>query len=282
MTARPYAEAIEEVKARVDAAQTSFHAGMSILPKERREAMYAFYAFCREVDDIADESASTEEAVRGLQEWRARIKGVFRGVPTDAITSALKPHIKTYSLAEQDFLSVIDGMEMDVEPIVGPDEETLDQYCDRVASAVGRVSVRIFGADSEDAMMVAHHLGRALQKTNILRDLAEDAQRNRLYLPNGLLIKHNISTRDPAEVLKSPSLPALCREFAAEAKNHYKQANAYMKKCPRAAMRPARIMRDYYSAILARLMAGGWKNPEKRISLPKWKKIVILLKSMVG
>jgi len=183
MTPLSYAEAIEQVKAQVVASRTSFGAGMAILPKDRREGMYALYGFCRVVDDIADESPSPDIAARGLQDWRVRIADVFKGKPSCAITTALLPAIGKFGLIEKDFQEIIDGMEMDSEAIIAPDFATLDLYCDRVASAVGRVSVRIFGAAGHEGERVAHHLGRALQLTNVLRDLAEDAKRGRLYLP---------------------------------------------------------------------------------------------------
>jgi len=206
-----YAEAMATVRARVAASRTTFHAGMTFLPKPRREAMYAFYAFCREVDDIADDSATPEESRRGLQEWRRRVAMLFQGQASDPITSALLPAVTAFQLVEQDFQSIIDGMAMDATaPIFAPDAATLDLYCDRVASAVGRVSVRIFGDAGAEAMQVAHHLGRALQLTNILRDLGEDAARGRLYLPAELLAKYKIPYVSAQEVIADSALPAVC------------------------------------------------------------------------
>jgi squalene synthase HpnD len=273
-----YPQAIEQVKAQVAASRTSFRAGMVLLPKDRREGMYALYAFCRAVDDIADESLSPEIAARELQAWRVRIKDVFKGKPSCAITTALLPAIAKFDLIEKDFQEIIDGMEMDSAAIVAPDLATLDLYCDRVASAVGRISVRIFGAAGPDGTRVAHHLGHALQLTNILRDLPEDAGRKRLYLPRELLEKHGIASRDPSEVLKQPQLPALCRELAALARDHYAQADAFMKKCPAASMRPARIMRNCYGAIFDRLVKEDWRNLAKRATLSPWEKIFLILK----
>ncbi len=282
MTSLTYPEALTQVKAQVVASRTSFHAGMAVLPKERRDGMYALYGFCRVVDDIADDSPSPEIAARDLQAWRTRIAEVFQGKPSDAITTALLPAIRAFNLVEKDFQEIIDGMEMDSVAIVAPDTATLDQYCDRVASAVGRVSVRIFGHVGSDAMNVAHHLGRALQLTNILRDLAEDAGRGRLYLPRELLDKHGIASRDPNEVLRTPSLSAACRDLATQTREHYAQADAFMNKCPASAMRPARIMRMYYGAIFSRLVTLDWRDPFVRVTLPKWKKIGLILKGFFG
>lgn len=282
MTALTYAEALDQVKAQVSASRSSFHAGMAVLPKPRRDGMYALYGFCRAVDDIADDSATPEIAAQGLQEWRGLIADAFQGKPRNAVTTALLPAIRDFKLVEKDFQEIIDGMEMDSVAIVAPDMATLDLYCDRVASAVGRVSVRIFGDAGADAMRVAHHLGRALQLTNILRDIAEDAARGRLYLPKELLEKHGVLTRVPMDVLRDPKLADVCRDLAVTARDHYTQADICIKKRPAYAMRPARIMREYYGAIFARLVALDWRDPMVRVTLPKWQKIGLLLQGFFG
>jgi squalene synthase HpnD len=281
--ALPYAEAMAEVKARVNASHTSFQTGMAMLPKVRRDGMYALYAFCRAVDDIADDGATPEERQKGLQEWREHIARLFRGEPSDNITAALAPAIRDFGLLETDFQSIIDGMAMDAgEPLCAPDMETLDLYCDRVASAVGRVSVRIFGDSSASAMKVSHHLGRAFQLTNILRDIGEDAVRGRLYLPVELLIKNGIAARTPAEVLRDPKLPAVCRDLAQYAREHFAAADAAMDDCRPSAMRPARAMRAYYGAIFERLVALDWQDPAARVSLPAWQKLWLAVKSLLN
>src|SRR5262249_3008692 len=149
----------------------------------------------------------------GLEEWRAEIDRLYGGKPLKPVARALMEPVRSYGLRKQDFLAVIDGMEMDAEQaIVAPDIATLDLYCDRVASAVGHLSVRAFGAGEPEADTVAHHLGRALQLTNILRDLAEDADRGRLYLPRELLEQQGISYADPKAVLTHPKLRKVCRD----------------------------------------------------------------------
>ncbi|MDP9127236.1 MAG: presqualene diphosphate synthase HpnD [Pseudomonadota bacterium] len=280
----PYSRAIAEVKARVKASRTSFHAGMMALPRARREAMYAVYAFCREVDDIADDSPTQEECERGLQSWRERIRDLFaRGATDECITVALAPAIPAFQLVEEDFQAIIDGMEMDsATTICAPDMRTLDVYCDRVASAVGRISVRVFGDSGAKAMQVAHHLGRAFQLTNILRDLGEDAARGRLYLPEEFLARHGIASRVPRAVLEDPQLPAVCRDLAAEAMTHFRAADEFMRACSDEAMRPARIMRGYYGAILERLLRLNWGDPFTRVSLPKWQKAWLALRTLLA
>ncbi len=278
-----YQQAIADVKGRVAKSRSSFHAGMAILPKARREAMYGLYAFCREVDDIADDGATFEERANGLQQWRERIGNLFRGNASDAITTVLLPAVQRFDLIEKDFQDIIDGMAMDAATLIcAPNAETLDLYCDRVASAVGRISVRIFGDSSPKAMEVSHHLGRAFQLTNILRDLSEDATRGRLYLPEELLAKHGVVSRVPNEVLRDPNLAAVCRELAAWARLHFTASDLAMRECIPSAMRPAKIMRAYYGAIFDKLVAHDWRDISTRVTLPKWKKIWLVLRHLVG
>jgi phytoene synthase len=284
MTNLTYEQALNDVRARVAASKTSFAAGMTSLPKDRREAMFALYAFCREVDDIADESPTFDLKQRGLQLWRERLRQLFHDrKASDSITKALSIALDRFPLVEEDFQAIIDGMAMDANaPICAPTLATLDLYCDRVASAVGRASVRIFGDSTENGMDVAHHLGRALQMTNILRDLAEDAGRGRLYLPEEILSRNGITTREPFKVVRHPHLAAACRELANVARQHFSDADDAMKRCPAKAMRPARIMRNYYLAILNQLVKEGWRNPLKRVTLPRWRKLYLALRSLVG
>lgn len=278
MSTMTYEQAFADVRSRVAKSRSSFHAGMAILPKNRREAMYALYAFCREVDDIADESPTSAIASQGLVEWRARISDLFKGIASETITTALLPAVKEFGLVEADFQAIIDGMAMDAVVICAPDANFFDQYCDRVASAVGRVSVRIFGDSSPQAMDVAYHLGRALQTTNILRDLAEDSARQRLYLPVELLDKHGITSRNPAEIVRDIRLPAVCRDLAKQALEHFIGADKAMDQCIPSAMRPARVMRAYYGAILKRLLQSDWQDPFTRVRLPVWQKIILVLR----
>jgi phytoene synthase len=216
----------------------------------------------------------------GLEEWRQRIHGLYRGVADDAVTRNLRLAIERYRLREEDFIAVIDGMAMDTEQaIVAPDLATLDLYCDRVAAAVGRLSVRAFGDDSADADEVAWHLGRALQLTNILRDVAEDAGRGRLYLPREWLDDAGVP-HDPAGALAHKALPALCARMAAGARRHFDQATAAMARCKPAAMKPARLMGATYGALLDALQERGWSNPTVPVRLTRWQKLWIALRHL--
>ncbi len=188
---------LDAVAALVRAAGTSFYRGMRVLPADRRHAMYAIYAFCRSVDDIADGDDDFAQKLPELDAWRVRIANLWRGAADGPVTRVLARAVAVFPLREPDFHAVIDGMQMDCEAaIVAPDLATLERYCDRVAVAVGRLSVRAFGDASPAADEVAHGLGRALQLTNILRDLREDAARGRLYLPREFLDDAGVP-RDP-------------------------------------------------------------------------------------
>lgn len=272
---------LAEVEALVKAAGTSFYRGMSILPPDRRAAMYAVYAFCRLVDDVADEPAPIEEKRAGLTAWRNAIANVFRGVGDSAVTRVLVLAAQRFKLRQDDFIAVIDGMQMDAETvIVAPDLATLDLYCDRVASAVGRLSVRAFGDSSPAADRVAWALGRALQLTNILRDVDEDAGRGRVYLPREWLEEAGVPL-DPAALLVSPALPVVCERVTARARALFAQAHAAMAECDRRAMRPARMMGASYAAILDRLEARGWQRLAEPVRVPKWRKLWIAARHLV-
>ena len=263
------------VEAIVRDAGTSFYRGMRILPPDRRLAMYGIYAFCRLVDDVADEPAELAAKRADLDRWRQATTAVFTGSGSDAVTRVLAAAVKAYGLRQEDFLAVIDGMQMDAETtIAAPDWDTLDLYCDRVAAAVGRLSVRAFGDGSSRADEVAFNLGRALQLTNILRDLDEDARRNRLYLPREWLDDAGVP-HDPAAALAHPALPKVCERMLAEARRRFRLAAEAMDGCDAKAMRPARIMGATYSALLDRLEARGWSRLNEPVRVPKWRKLWI-------
>lgn len=267
------------IRDRVAAAGTSFYWAMRLLPRARRDGMYAIYAFCREVDDIADDERPAAAKLAALAGWREEIAALYIGVPRRPVARALHPAAMQYGMRREDFLAIIDGMEMDAcADIQAPDLATLDLYCARVASAVGHLSVQVFGDPGENAHAVAEALGRALQLTNILRDLDEDARRNRLYLPRELLDRHGIHEREPMAVLRHPALPAACRDLAALAEEHFRQAARAMALCSRRAMRPAAVMAAFYRATLAALLEADWRHPERRVRLSKARKLWLVLR----
>jgi len=246
----------QEIARRVLAASTSFYWAMRLLPADRRAAIFAVYAFCRTVDDIADDDPDRARRQAGLAEWRREVDAIYAGKPRHLIARALLAGVQSFGLRRADLLAIIDGMEMDADgPIVAPDRATLDLYCDRVASAVGRLCVSIFGEPGDAGMAVAHHLGRALQLANIARDVDEDARIGRVYLPRDLLERHGIPATPPLGIMAHPAFPKAWREFAALAAAAFASSEEALKRCDRRAMRPARIMMEVYRRNLLRMMA---------------------------
>jgi phytoene synthase len=263
---------LAEIEALVRRSGSSFYWGMRMLPPERRAAVYTIYAFCRVVDDIADEPGALVTKRDMLDEWRERVHGLLGGRSDSPLSRMMLLSSRRFDLRSVDFLAIIDGMQMDAErEIVAPPMTTLDLYCDRVASAVGRLSVRAFGDASPAADRVAYCLGRALQLTNILRDVGEDAERSRLYLPREWLTEAGVPLH-PQGALKSPALPAVCVRVAALARDHYRGAEEAMALCDREAMKPARLMAAPYRALLGRMERNGFARPAERVSLSKWQK----------
>jgi phytoene synthase len=251
------------------ASGSSFYAAMRILPRARREAIFEIYGFCRAVDDVADAHGPREPRLAELAQWRTDVNSLYAGAPPARLHGLAGP-VRQYDLRREDFLAIIAGMEMDATAdIRAPDFSTLDLYCDRVASAVGRLCVNVFGMETEAGTALAHHLGRALQLTNILRDLDEDADRGRLYLPREALEAAGILSNDPAPVLMNPALGAACAEVVARAKKHFREADAVMDRSPRRSVRAPRIMAEAYKRILTRLVERGFSAPRASVRLNK-------------
>jgi squalene synthase HpnD len=243
------------------ASGSSFYAAMRILPKAQREAMFAIYGFCRQVDDIADSSAPREARLAELARWREDIRALYAGQATERTPPLLAP-VRDYALEQADFQAVIDGMEMDAATdICAPTWSDLDLYCDRVASAVGRLSVKVFGTEARSGRELAHHLGRALQLTNILRDLDEDADIGRLYLPQEALEQSGVVARDPIAVLANPALDRVCAQLVSAARDHFNRADAIMSAAPRRVVRAPRIMGEVYRLMLEGMAQRGFSPP---------------------
>lgn len=256
---------------------STFYHALRILPHGQREAMYEIYAFCREVDDIADTQGPPDRRLLQLDAWRAEIEAIFSG--GRVARAALARAAAEFNLSKADFIAVIDGMAMDVaQDIRAPTWATLDLYCDRVACAVGRLSVRIFGVEAEAGIALAHHLGRALQLTNILRDIDEDAELGRLYLPREALAGAGVLTDDPAAAANHPAIATACAPVVAAAHAEFAAARALLAKIPRRAGRTPRIMAAAYGEILERLESRGWSAPRAPIKLSKWRLLGLILR----
>ncbi|MEI7790879.1 MAG: presqualene diphosphate synthase HpnD [Alphaproteobacteria bacterium] len=271
----PAAKAVQK-----KAKSSSFYLAMRLMPAEERDAMFAIYAFCRKVDDIADDGVGTRaERHEKLEQWRADLRGLYAGTVAQQVRF-LAPAIAHYGLRLEDFLAVLDGMDMDVaEDIVAPDLATLDLYCDRVASAVGRLSIKVFGMDEGPGFDLAHHLGRALQLTNILRDIDEDAAIGRLYLPREYLQEMDCCrSLDVQAIVNKPQIDAVCRKVAAQAHHHYDQAQRILSARPKGRIKTPRLMGAVYSQILSASEAQGFAAPRRRVSLPKSRLMSLVLR----
>jgi phytoene synthase len=271
----PAAKAVQK-----KASGSSFYMAMRLMPAEERDAMFAIYAFCRKVDDIADDGLGTRpERHDKLEQWRADLAALYAGEVRPQVRF-LAPAVAQYGLRQDDFLAILDGMDMDVaEDIVAPDLATLDLYCDRVASAVGRLSIKVFGMDEGPGFDLAHHLGRALQLTNILRDIDEDASIGRLYLPREYLEEMNCCRQmDPKTIINQPAIDGVCRKVAKLAHHHYEEANRVMAARPKGRIKTPRLMGAVYSEILKASEAQGFAPPRHRVSLPKSRLLSLVLR----
>ncbi|HEY9079802.1 presqualene diphosphate synthase HpnD [Magnetovibrio sp.] len=237
---------------------SSFYWALRLMPRARRDAMFRIYAFCREIDDIADGADDAATKQTRLQAWRRDVESLYVAAPPSAAIGCLKPVVDDYGLDKADLIAVIDGMLTDAsEAVRMADAAAFDLYIDRVASSVGRLSDKVFGLSGPQAERLAHHLGRALQITNILRDLAEDAARNRLYLPLDLLKSHGIDSDDPRTVLAHANLGAVLTALAVRAHEHFAAARAALDQLDATKTRPARMMMAVYSRLLQKLEARG-------------------------
>ena len=241
--------------------------------------MYAIYAFCREVDDIADEPGEIADKRRRLADWREEIRNLYAGRPTRPTARALLSSIRRFDLPQDEFFAVIDGMEADAAPTVRM--QTLDEllgYCRKVAGAVGILSVHVFGTPGEAGQRIARALGNAFQLTNMLRDLKQDAALGRLYVPLSLLEEQG-SPQAPLEaVFAHPGFARVCAELADLAQGFYGEADGLIKVLGSRRMRPAVVMMAVYRETLDRLQARGWTRVDERIRLTRGRRFWLALR----
>jgi phytoene synthase len=265
------------LEARARASGSSFYLAMRLMPREQRQAMFEIYSFCRAVDDIADNGGPRDLHLAQLQRWRHDVDAIYAGAAPQPLQT-LAEAIRTFDLRRDDFLTVIDGMEMDViAPIRAPDWATLDLYCDRVASAVGRLCVRVFKMEDGQGVALAHHLGRALQLTNILRDIDEDAGIGRLYLPQEALSSAGITSTEPLEAIANPAIDRACAPVVARAQRHFVESDAIIARSPPRVVRTPRVMSAAYRSILERLVARGWLPPRAPVKRRRAQLVWIVL-----
>lgn len=265
---------VAEVRRTVRQAGTSFFWGMRLLPRDRREAAYAVYAFCRAVDDVADGTEIESRKLDRLERWRTEVDRIYRGQAQTATTRVLASYRDRFMLPREEFHAVIDGMAVDARGgLVAPSFPELQQYCRQVAGAVGMLTMQIFGADDPAATAYRKHeiavaLGEALQFTNILRDQADDGAEGRLYLPENLLAETGVAARDPAGVLADPNRPDACARLAEKARQRYGEVRGMLAELHPASARPCRIMLEVYARLLTQLEAEGFPG-DRRVRLSK-------------
>lgn len=258
---------------------SSFYWALKLLPAAKREAMFRVYAFCREVDDIADGTDTPDIKLAQLKDYRAAVNALFAGesVALESVQN-LKSVVADYHIEQADLLAVIDGMEADAFDAVRiADEAAFDLYVDQVACAVGRLSDRVFGVEGPHAEKLAHHLGRALQITNILRDVCEDAQRDRLYLPADLLTRHGVTGATLSDTIHHPKLADAMNELAERAEGCFRRADEALTHLDRTRTRPARMMKAVYWEVLKRLRERGLGNIEQPVRISKLSKLWIAI-----
>ena len=252
---------------------SSFYYSFLFLPSDQRRAITALYAFCREVDDVVDETADPAYARTQLQGWREEIGRLFHGAPQHPVTRALAPMLDRYELAEEHFLEIIDGMEMDLDQNRYADFKELSLYCYRVASVVGMLSTEIFGYEERHTLRYAHDLGMAFQLTNILRDVGEDARRGRVYIPEDEMARFGVTPDDLIRGKDSDALRKLFKCQADRARTFYRAAFSKLPEEDRYRQRAALIMAAIYLRLLDEIEMQGFPVLERRISVPRWRKL---------
>ena len=262
-------------------AATSFYYAFRVLSPSQRDALYAVYAFCRAVDDAADENDAAE-APRLLADWRGELERCYRGAPLHPVTIVLASALERYPIPKAALDAVIDGMEMDLTVSRYATFAELETYCRRVASAVGRASIEIFGYRNPATRDYADALGIALQLTNILRDLHEDAARDRLYLPLEDLARFGVPAEDLLRGVYNRSFRELMAFEVARAREWYRIAESARTPEDAGALRAAEIMRETYAGILDRIEEGGYFVFGPRVGIPRSRKIALAARLWVG
>ena len=268
------------VRTRVKKSASSFFWAMRLTSVQKRNAIYSVYAFCREVDDIADGNGPEIEKRESLKFWRREIENTYLAKPKTLIGQSLLPTIKRHNLIKQDFLDVLDGMEMDVSPNSQiTDLTVLAIYCDRVACSVGRMSNSIFDLDRKTGNELAKSLGEALQLTNILRDIQEDYNRGKIYLPKSLFVEHGMSSEKISLDYYDPAIGKSCAVIAEITSKGFAEAETLLEQFEPKQILPARIMMFIYRRLFEKLCSRGWQDLEFKVSLSKWEKIYLVARS---
>jgi len=254
---------------------STFYYSFLFLPAQRRRAITALYAFCREVDDVVDEFSDPAVAHAKLAWWRHEVTGMFGGTPQHPVTRALHPHLDVFGLPQAHFEAILDGMTMDLEHARYPDFAALRQYCHRVAGVVGMMAAEIFGVTDPRTRDYAQELGLAFQLTNIIRDVGDDARRGRIYLPRDELERFGVTAADILRRRQTEGFEALMRFQTERARDWYARAEATLPAADRRAQRPGLVMAALYRTLLAEIEQDGFRVLEQRTSLTPVRKLWI-------
>ncbi len=258
---------------------SSFYYSFLFLPPEQRQAITALYAFCREVDDVVDECDDSNVARIKLEWWRSEVNALFAGNPSHPVTQALSTSIKVFNLPQEHFIEIIDGMAMDLDQFSYQNFKELSLYCYRVASVVGLMAAEIFGYQDRMTLKYAHNLGMAFQLTNILRDVAEDAQRGRIYIPADEMERFGVSVDDILDQKMSPAVVELMKFQAQRAHSFYDKAFSQLPATDRYSQKSGIIMAAIYQATLKEIEADGYHVLDRRISLTPLRKLWLAWKT---
>jgi len=272
----------EYCQERAAASGSSFYYSFLFLPPERRRAITALYAFCREIDDVVDECADPAVAAAKLAWWRREVAALYAGTPQHPVTRALLPLVVPYGITQLRLNEVLDGMEMDLQQARYPDFKTLERYCYHVAGAVGLLAAGIFGYANPQTLQYAEALGTAFQLTNIIRDVGEDARKNRIYLPLDELQRFGVPAGD---ILAGRHTDAFTRLMAFQidrAEAHYERALALLPAEDRKAQRPGLLMAAIYRALLAEIRRDGSRVLAHRIALTPIRKLWIAWRTWIA
>lgn len=265
---------------------SSFYYSFLFLPPERRRAITALYALCREVDDVVDEIADKSLAATKLAWWRDEIARLYDGRPSHPVVLALAPHVPVFRIGREQLFEIVDGMQMDLNQNRYPDEVALRLYCRRVAGVVGELAASIFGYEDPRTLEYADRLGLAFQMTNIIRDVGEDARSGRIYLPLDELLQHGVGVSAllaaNAELQDSEAFHALMREQVERARRAYREAFELLPAIDNRAQRPGLIMAAIYLALLAEIERDGYKVLSQRTSLTPVRKFWLAWKTWVS
>ena len=261
---------------------SSFYWGMNLLKKDQRRAMFSIYSFCRIVDDIADSEGVKSKKINSLSDWKKKVDNIYIKKTDGYITRELKIAIEKYGLIKTDFIAIIDGMKMDIgKKIVYPSQNELDVYCDRVAGAVGCLSMKVFEINHKNSREYAKSLGRAFQYTNILRDIKEDCSMGRCYIPIDIIEKSGLNKKKPELLVERSDLKEICQEFINKTQEYYLLAEKLSLEFERNKLKAPKLMKNMYESVFKKICKNNWNNDVK-IKLGKFEKFFIILRAILN